>query len=108
MKAIVLTVIVSAAGIQAPAPRAFTGVITDSECADANHGRMRMGETDPECVRACIDAHGATYVLFDGTSSFDLSDQESPARFAGRKVVVSGTLDAAGRRITVERITAAP
>ncbi len=88
------------------APTVFTGVITDSECADAVHGRMRMGDTDPECVQACVDAHGATYVLFDGTVAYALSDQQAPKAHAGKKVRVTGTLDTKTKTITVRSIAA--
>jgi hypothetical protein len=85
----------------------FTGVITDSECQDGNHSRMKMGDTDAECAKACIDEHGASYLLYDGKLSYTLSDQKAPAAFAGRKVVVTGTLDARAKTIHVESIAAA-
>lgn len=91
--------------------RTFTGVVTDSECDDGSHARMRMGETDAECVLACVDAHGARFVLRDNRAgpkvTYELTDQKKPAAFAGREVVVTGTLDTAGRTITVESIAAA-
>jgi hypothetical protein len=95
----------------APFPQAastFHGTITDSECADANHARMRMGDTDAECVQACVDAHGATYVLFDGKASHGLSDQKAAAAFASQKVVVTGTLDARTGTIQVDSIRKQP
>jgi hypothetical protein len=64
----------------------FTGTITDDECSRADHSRMRMGPTDAECVRACISAHGASCVLYDGKDIYTLSDQRTPERFAGQKV----------------------
>lgn len=85
----------------------ITGVITDSECFTAYHGRMRMGPTDAECVIACLRAHGASYVLYNGKDSFDLSDQNTPEKFAGKKVTVTGTVDANTKSIKVESITAA-
>lgn len=88
-------------------PQTFTGTITDSECAAANHSAMGMGPTDAECASACVYAHGASYVLFDGKTTFALSDQKAPAPLAGRKVVVTGTLDAKTNRITVKSIKAA-
>ena len=82
----------------------FVGVITDSECADANHARMRMGDTDAACATACVDAHGATFVLFDGKTAYQLSDQKTPAGLAGQKVTVTGTLDEKTRTIKVDSI----
>jgi Protein of unknown function (DUF5818) len=46
-------------------------------------------------------------VLYDGKEVYTLSDQKSPAKFAARKVTVTGTLDAAARTIRVEKIEAA-
>lgn len=88
-------------------PASFSGTISDSECANGNHAGMRMGDTDAECVKACVDAHGATYVLYDGSRSYRLSDQKSAAAFAASKVTVTGTLDEKSRTITVQSIVAA-
>jgi hypothetical protein len=90
----------------APRPQTFTGTITDSMCSNAGHSSMRMGPTDAECTIACIDAHGALYVLYDGKNVFTLSDQQQPARFAGRRVKIVGTLDAKTKTIAVQSITA--
>ncbi len=85
----------------------LTGTITDDECDRADHSRMRMGATDAECAKACIRAHGASYVLYDGKEAYTLSDQEAPEKFAGQKVTVVGALDAKTKTIQVESITAA-
>jgi hypothetical protein len=79
-------------------------VVTDSECALDGHARMRMGPTDAECARACVDAHGASYVLYDGTDVYTLSDQQAGDKFAGQKVRVTGTLDARTKTIQMESI----
>ena len=85
----------------------FTGVVTDSECTSANHATMAMGPTDADCAAACVYAHGASYVLYDGKTAYVLSDQKSPAPFAGKRVVVTGTFDAQAKRIVVQSIKAA-
>lgn len=87
--------------------RRFTGTITDSMCAIADHSRMKMGSNDAECTLACVSEHGAAFVLYDGKQVYDLSDQKGPEKFAGMKVTVTGTLDAKGRTIQVVSITAA-
>jgi hypothetical protein len=84
----------------------FTGTITDGMCPEADHSRMRMGSTDAECTIACINAHGVLYVLYDGKDVYALSDQQTPEKFAGIKVTVTGTLDAGTRTIQVDSITA--
>ena len=85
----------------------FTGTITDDECSRADHTRMRMGPTDAECTLACISAHGAVYVLYDGKDVYTLSDQRTPEKFAGQRVRVIGTLDNKTKTIQVDSITAA-
>lgn len=88
------------------APQTFTGTIADSECG-ASHDNMRMGPTDGECTKACIDAHGAAFILHDGMKIYALSDQRAPQAFAGKRVNVIGTLDASGKRIEVDSIAPA-
>jgi hypothetical protein len=90
-----------------PAKRTFAGAISDSMCAN-DHTSMRMGPTDAECTKACIDEHGATYVLVvDGKDVYALSDQKTPEKFAGQKVTVTGTLDAKTKTIKVDSMAAA-
>lgn len=91
----------------APASKRFTGTITDDMCALAGHASMRMGPTDAECTRACVNIHGASYVLLDGKTVYVLSDQKTPDRFAGQKVTVVGTLDEKTKAIQVESISPA-
>ena len=86
----------------------FTGIITDDMCATTGHAQMRMGPTDAECTVACVDVHGASYVLYDGTHVYTLSDQRTPEKFAAQKVRVVGTLDAKTKTIHVDSISAAP
>lgn len=89
------------------ASRKFTGRITDDMCVRANHSKMQMGSNDAECTIACVLAHGAQYVLFDGKQAYILSDQETPEKLAGKKVTVTGTLDAKTKTIRVDSIIAA-
>lgn len=89
------------------AKQTFTGTITDSECAEAGHSRMRMGPTDAECARACVSVHDGAFVLLDGNNVYRLSDQKTAETLAGQKVKVVGTLDAKTRTVIVESIAAA-
>jgi Protein of unknown function (DUF5818) len=82
----------------------FTGIITDDMCATGDHSVMKMGSNDAECTTACVEEHGASYVLYDGKDIYSLDDQKTPEKFAGEKVVVTGTLDAAKKTIHVEMI----
>jgi len=107
MKRLILSLLLIAGLATAQARRTFTGTITDSMCPAADHSRMRMGSTDGECTIACVSAHDAKYVLYDGKEVYELSDQRTPEKLAGKKVVVTGTLDAKTGTIQVDSITAA-
>jgi hypothetical protein len=104
MKSLTCSLLLIAVIASAQGKRTFTGTITDNMCAQGDHSRMRMGSTDAECTLACISAHGATYVLYDGKDVFMLSDQKTPEKFAGKKVIVTGTLDPKTRTIQVDSI----
>jgi hypothetical protein len=71
--------------VWAQGKRTFIGVITDSMCPLGDHSHMRMGSNDAECTIACVMAHDAQYVLYDGKEVYTLSDQKSPEKFAGKK-----------------------
>jgi hypothetical protein len=107
MKSLIVTLLIITSLPGAQAKRQFTGTITDSMCPEGDHSRMRMGATDGECTIACVDAHGALYVLYDGKATYTLSDQKTPEKFAGKMVTVTGTLDAKTSTIQVESIAAA-
>ncbi len=108
MKALLSAIVVVGALLQsAPATQTFSGVITDSECADGDHSAMRMGSTAAECAKACVDYHGATLVLFDGKRPLRLDNQTLATSFAGGRVVVVGTLDEKAGQIAVHTIEAA-
>jgi hypothetical protein len=107
MKHPILSLLAVAALSAASGKQTFTGNITDNICAKAGHSQMRMGPTDAECTIACIGAHDATYVLYDGKDIYTLSDQQTPEKFAAQKVRVTGTLDAKTKTIKVDSITVA-
>jgi hypothetical protein len=69
----------------------YKGVITESMCVN-DHKAMNMGP-DPDCIRQCVKAgKGVKYVLWDGQTSYKLSDQQTPEKFAGQKVKITGTV----------------
>jgi hypothetical protein len=108
MKPLIFGLLILATLAAAQGKQKFTGAITDNMCAEADHSRMRMGSTDAECTIACVSAHGASYVLYDGKQTYTLSDQKTPEKFAGKKVTVTGALDAKTKTIKVDSITLAP
>ncbi len=81
----------------------FTGTITDDMCSNT-HADMKMG-SDAKCVTECVKTMNAKYALYDGKNTYVLSDQKSPAKFAGQKVTVTGTLN--GKTLKVAHIAAA-
>jgi hypothetical protein len=105
MKPPILSLLAVAALFATSDKQTFTGTITDDICAKGGHSQMRMGPTDAECAIACIGAHDATYVLYDGKDLYTLSDQKTPERFAGQEVRVRGRLDVKTKTIQVDSIT---
>ena len=105
-KQIAIAVASAALMFGAPASQTFTGTITDDMCAKADHKDMKMG-SDEKCVNECIKGMGGKYVLYDGKDAYVLSDQLTPAKFAAKKVTVTGTLDAKTKTIKVDKIEAA-
>lgn len=77
------------------AATAYTGVVSDEMCG-AKH-TMDPGHSDADCTRLCAK-DGAPYALVVGEKSYTLSttDKKQLAtlyKYAGRRVVVKGTLD---------------
>jgi hypothetical protein len=105
-KQIVIIIASAALALSAAAADKFTGTITDDMCGKADHKDMHMG-TDQKCVDECIKSMKGKYMLYDGKDSYILSDQKGPAKFAAKKVTVTGTLDAATKTIKVDKIEGA-
>ena len=109
--AVISTLLLTAA-IGLPQGRSFAGEIMDSQCAGmASHARMMQGveaKDAKECTQKCVQQLGGKYVLFDSAAkaTYQLDNQGKAAAFAGRKVSVKGTLDAATKTIRVESVEA--
>jgi hypothetical protein len=88
--AILFVVAALLSGQEKQRPQTFTGVITDSQCANGDHSNMKMGSDDRECTIACVHAHGADYVLSDGRQVYVLANQDQAEQFAGQKVTITG------------------
>ena len=102
--ATVVTLIVTSAVLSfAEGSRTYVGVITDTMCA-GDHTAMKVAP-DAKCVTDCVrDGKTFKYALLEGTRVYKLSDQETPARFAGRKVRITGVLYPKTNILKVERI----
>jgi Protein of unknown function (DUF5818) len=102
--ATILTLIVASSVLSfADGSKTYVGVITDTMCA-GNHAAMKV-TPDAKCVKECVrDGKTFQYALVEGTKVYKLSDQETPARFAGQKVTVTGVLYAKTQILKVDRI----
>jgi hypothetical protein len=74
-------VLMAASLAAAPATKTFVGVIHDNRCFG------------PNCATQCPVKKTSVYTLQAGDQAFLLSDQKSPARFTGRMVIVTGTVE---------------
>jgi len=103
--AIILTALLSTAAT-APPTRVYTGIVTDTMCR-LNHAVMKI-TPDTKCVLECVrDAKTYQFALAVGTSVYTLSDQETPAQYAGLKVKVTGAVYPKTNILRVDRIEAA-
>jgi Protein of unknown function (DUF5818) len=102
----------SQAAAPVKAANSFSGEIMDSMCAGmGGHEQMIQSgkvKNARECTLECVKM-GATYVLYNAATktTYQLDDQKTPEQFAGEKVSVNGSLDAATNTIHVEKIMAA-
>jgi|SRR5579864_1751009 len=83
-------------------PGTWTGVVTDTIGGAA--------DTDPARVSENVKEHGAMYAFVESKSKivYVLNPQNQAAPYAGRAVVVKGTMDTATITITASSITAVP
>jgi hypothetical protein len=101
--AVLALILISAAMSFADGSKTYVGVITDTMCA-GDHAAMKV-TPDAKCVKDCVrDGKAFQYALVDGPRIYRLSDQETPARFAGRKVKVTGVLYTKTSILKVEHI----
>lgn len=94
---------VAFAGLLAAAEQTFTGVITDTMCGKS-HAMMGDGPAD-QCIAICVKG-ASQYALYDGKTVFKLSDQKGPAKFAAKRVKVTGTLNEKTQTIKVSAMEA--
>ena len=94
-----------------PAVLTLQGEISDSQCAynvhSVNHTHESMttkgvfGRDSKSCTLHCAKEMGGVFVLVTKKDVYRLDDQTLSERFAGKKVRVSGTLDAKGETLHV-------
>jgi hypothetical protein len=104
-KAFLGLVLAAVAASAAEEAQTFTGIITDTMCG-AKHA---MGiSPDEKCVRECVrmDPKKWKYALLVGSDVYVLSDQQTPEKFAARKVKVTGALFEKTKILRADKIEA--
>jgi hypothetical protein len=100
----VASILFAGALMASAAPQTFTGVITDTMCGK-DHAMMKVSP-DAKCVVECVRGDKNTkYALFDGKNVYVLSDQQTPQKFAGKTVTVTGTLYEKTKILKADSIT---
>lgn len=88
------------------------GAVMDSQCAFNVHSdahshewmtkRGVQGATDEEsCTQHCVKDMGGSYVLVAKKDVYKLDDQVKAEQFAGKKVKVTGTVDATSHTVHI-------
>ena len=108
------TALVLATTLQAQNSRVFRGEISDSQCALNVHSLTRshqemlksksMGGTSNTCSVYCIEHLGGYLVLSAGNDVYRLDRSDMVHGFEGRRVVITGVLDAKLKQIHVMKI----
>jgi hypothetical protein len=108
------TALVLASTLQAQNSRVFRGEISDSQCALNVHSLTRshqemlksksMGGTSNTCSVYCIEHLGGYLVLSAGNDVYRLDRSDMVHGFEGRRVVITGVLDAKLKQIHVMKI----
>jgi hypothetical protein len=65
---------------------------------------MMKDQPDEECARMCVRDTSSQYALFDGKQLLRLSDQKTPAKFAAKKVKITGAYNEKTKTIKVSSI----
>ena len=103
---ILASLLVAAPLTAAPASKTYVGTITDSMCV-RDHSAMGVTPADA-CVVQCVShsTDNKLVLVVDSTHVYTLSDQETPLKFAARKVKVTGVLYPKTNVLKVESIEA--
>lgn len=100
----------------AEANAVFRGEITDSQCGFNIHSLTKSheemlksksgaaGHNSETCAIYCITRLGGKFVLANRSHVYHLDNQDTPGRFVGKKVKLTGTLDGKTDTIHVTNI----
>lgn len=103
----VLAALLLAAPVAAVPSKTYVGTITDSMCI---RDHAAMGNVAPDkCVVECVkhSKDNKLVLVVDSAHVYTLSDQETPLKFAAKKVKVTGVLYPKTNVLKVEAIEAA-
>lgn len=82
----------------------YRGVITDTMCG-ADHAHMGI-QPDEKCVRECVKSGRRKYALIDAQGKMMvLSDQQTPEKYAAKKVKIRGVFYEKTGILRVDSIT---
>ena len=96
-------ILLASANVFGADAKTYVGIVTDTMCVQ-DHTAMKVSPNE-KCVRECVrDGKTYKYALADGKRLYLLSDQDTPARFAGAKVRVTGVLFEKTNVLKVDRI----
>jgi hypothetical protein len=94
--------------------RTFRGEIADNQCAQNIHSLTHshqemlksksMGGDSGSCAQYCVRYLGGSFVLSSKKEIYRLDDQAGAEKFAGKRVKVTGTLDAKTKTIHVSKV----
>jgi hypothetical protein len=104
MKSILFIAAFSVALTATNQTQTFTGVVTDTMCKKEH--TMLAGQPDDKCIAMCVKGSSSQFALYDGKEVLKLSDQKAPAKFAAKRVKVTGTLNEKTKTIKVVTIEA--
>lgn len=104
MKHLLLFAFLASAALAAGATKTYTGVITDTMCGKS-HAAMGV-QPDVKCVRECIKSGNGKYkyALWSDGKLMPLTDQQTPEKFAAKKVKVTGEFFEKTGILKVEKI----
>jgi len=104
MRQMMVVAFLAAAALATGATKTYTGVITDTMCGKS-HAAMGV-KPDDKCVRECVKSSGGKvkYALLSDGKTMVLSDQQTPEKFAAKKVKVTGELFEKTGILKVDRI----
>ena len=85
----------------ADSPATFSGVITDTMCG-AKHNMVK-DQPDEQCIKMCTKG-SSEYALYDGNTVMKLTDQKTSAKYAAKRVKVTGVYNEKTKTIKVTSI----